>query len=311
MKNFNKQKIIIGLVAVAFIIGVASYVRAATFVDLLTADNFAVLAGSAITNTGATTITGDMGTFPTLTETGFGTITQIGVNHVGDAVTQTAKNDLVTAYTAATAQPLNTAIVADLGGQTLTTGVYNTASSIALTGPLPLILDGAGNPNSVFIFQAGSTLVTGANSSISLINGAQACNVFWQVGSSATLGTGSNFFGNVLAMSSITDDGGSTIHGRLLARNFAVTLNNTTVTKATCSGATQGTLHIVKHVINDNGGTMSASNFTMHISGTTNISTNNFSGSEVGVDVNVDAGSYVITETGPSGYTESDSVDCS
>lgn len=126
-------------------------------------------------------------------------------------------------------------ISANLGGQTLTPGVYednDAPDSLGITGTLTL--DAQGDPDAVFIFKTGSTLTTAASSNVALINGAQACNVFWQVGSSATLGVGTLFKGNILALASITDAGGSTVEGRLLARNGAVTLNNTTVTKATC-----------------------------------------------------------------------------
>ena len=153
--------------------------------------SFAVLAGAGITNTGPTTINGDLGTFPTTSITGAASMTVTGTNHGGDAVTQGAKTDLVTAYNTATGEGPTTAVAADLGGRTLTAGIYNSASSLGLTGALTL--NGAGNPNALFVFQAGSTLTTASASSVVLTNGAQACNVFWQVGSSATLGTGSSF----------------------------------------------------------------------------------------------------------------------
>ncbi|MCE9549196.1 DUF3494 domain-containing protein [Candidatus Nomurabacteria bacterium] len=175
------------------------------------------------------------GSFPTLTQTGFGTVTLNGTNHLGDATTQGAKTDLTTAYNDAAGQPLSGTISADLGGQTLTAGVYrdnDAPDSLAITGTL--ILDAAGDANAIFIFQSGSTLVTSAGSEVVLINGAQACNVFWQVGSSATLGTNSEFKGTILALSSITDNGGSVVEGRFLARNGAVTLNNTTIVAPTC-----------------------------------------------------------------------------
>src|SRR3954468_24176975 len=158
---------------------------AATAIPLGTAGTFAVLAGSGITNTGPTTVGGDLGTFPTTSETVTSTLTDTGTNHAGDAVTQSAKNDLVGAYTTAAGEGPTTAIAADLAGQTLAPGVYNSASSIGLSGALTL--DGRGDPTAVFVFQAGSTLTTGSASAINLINGAQACNVYWQVGSSATL----------------------------------------------------------------------------------------------------------------------------
>jgi len=206
---------------------------AATTVPLGTADSFAVLAGSGITNTGPTTVNGDLGSYPTTTIAGASSLTVTGTNHGGDAVTQGAKTDLTTAYNAAAGEGPTSPIVADLAGRTLTAGVYNSASSIGLSGVLTL--NGGGNPDAVFVFQAGSTLTTGSASRVVLTNGAQACNVYWQVGSSATLGTGSTFLGTILALTSITVTTGVTIDGRVLARNGAVTLDTDTITRAKCA----------------------------------------------------------------------------
>jgi Ice-binding-like len=213
----------------------ATSAAAATAVPLATADSFAVLAGAGITNTGPTTINGDVGTFPTTTIVGAGSMTINGTNHAGDAVTQGAQNDLVTAYNNAAGQGPTNPIAADLGGLTLTPGVYNSASSIGLTGALTL--NGGGDPNAVFIFQAGSSLTTASGSQINLINGAQSCNVFWQVGSSATLGTGSTFRGTVIALTSITVTTAVTVDGRVLARNGAVTLDTDTIARSGCAAA--------------------------------------------------------------------------
>lgn len=201
-------------------------------VGLGTADSFAVLAGSGITNTGPTTITGDVGTFPTTSETGFGSVTLTGTNHDGDAVTQGAKPDLTTAYNDAAGRSPVTNVPVELGGTTLKAGVY-TSPTLGLTGTLTL--NAQGNPNAQFIFQAGSTLITATNSHVVLINGAQACNVVWQVGSSATFDAGTEFVGNVLAHTSITAQTASTFQGRLLARTGAVTLDTNTITRATCA----------------------------------------------------------------------------
>ncbi len=204
-------------------------------VNLGTASNFEVLAGSGITNTGPTTIRGDVGTFPTTSITGFETVTLLGVNHGGDAVTQQAKNDLVVAYNDAAGRAPNTVFAPafDLGGLTLVSGVYNNPTSFGLTGTLTL--DAEGNRDAVFIFQAGSTLTTASNSTVTLINGAEACNVFWQVGSSATLGTNTTFAGSILALTSITLDTGATVDGRVLARNGAVVLDTNTLTLSLCT----------------------------------------------------------------------------
>ncbi len=200
--------------------------------DLGTAGSFAVLAGAGITNTGPTTIKGDVGTYPTTTETGFGSVTLNGTDHAGDAVTQGAKTDLTTAYTTAAGAGPTIPVVGDLGGQTLTPGVYNTATSLALTGTLTL----SGTSSDVWIFQAGSTLTTASGSSVVFSGGATPCNVFWQIGSSATIGTGSAFKGTIMALTSITLTTGATIDGRALARNGAVTLDTNTITNS-CSAA--------------------------------------------------------------------------
>ncbi len=208
---------------------------APTAPPLGTADSFAILAGAGITNTGPTTVMGDIGTFPTTSITGLGSMTVGGANNGGNAVTQQAKTDLTTAYTTAAGEGPVSSIAADLGGRTLVSGVYNSASALGLTGTVTL--DAQGNPNSVFIFQAGSSFTSASGSNVALINGAKACNVYWQIGSSATLGTGSSFIGTIMALTSITVTTGVTIDGRVLARNGAVTLDTDTITRPTCASS--------------------------------------------------------------------------
>lgn len=235
MNNFKKASVII--LSVAFVLGLSGLIRAATAVNLGTADSFAVLAGSAITNTGSSVINGDIGSYPTATITGFPPGTVSGTNHSGDAVTQGAKNDLVTAYLNAAGQTPVSTVPTELGGTTKTAGVYDSASgTFGITGTLTL--DAQGNSNAVFIFKTASTLTTAGASNVSLINGAQACNVFWQVGSSATLGANSTFKGNILALTSATLTTGANVEGRVLARNGAVTLDTNTITKTTCAVST-------------------------------------------------------------------------
>lgn len=193
------------------------------------ADSFAVLAYAGITNTGTTAITGDVGSSPTATETGFGTVTLTGTDHAGDAVTQAAKTDLTTAYNDAVARAPVTTVPTELGGTTRTPGVYDSASgTFGITGTLTL--DAGGNPDAVFIFKMASTLITAANSHVDL-GDAKAANVYWVVGSSATLGADSTFKGNIMAYASITMNTGAVLEGRALAQTGAVTLDTNTVTK--------------------------------------------------------------------------------
>jgi len=200
---------------------------AVSAVNLGAASGFAVLAGSTITVAGAvdsTTIHGDIGLYSGTSITGLENVVLDGVNHAQDGVTQLAKNDLVTAYNDAAGRPSGP----DLGDGyvligTLTSGVYNSSGSFAISGNLTL--DAGNDPSAVWIFQAGSTLTTATSSKIILTRGAQASNVFWQVGSSATLGSGSDFSGSILALTSIGLGTGATVDGRVLARNGAVTMN--------------------------------------------------------------------------------------
>ena len=231
---------VVSIVAGSLLITSSVFAASQPTVNLGTSKTFAVLAGTTVTNTGATTFSGtaggDLGLYPGTSITNEVGITKTGTTHLTDAVAQTAQNDLTTAYNDAAGRTVTSTVSADLGGQTLVSGTYNSASSLGLTGTLTL--DAQGDPNAVFVFQAGSTLTTASSSSVSLINGAQACNVFWQVGSSATLGTNSTLVGHVLALTSITATTGATINGSLLARNGAVTLDTNTITNNACTAAT-------------------------------------------------------------------------
>ncbi len=191
-------------------------------VDLGTADSFAVLAGSTVTNTGATNVHGNLGVGPGTAITGFPPgIVSGGTIHAADAVAMRAQSDLTTAYNFAAGEASGNVLTGqDLGGLTLTPGVYSFASSAQLTGTLRL--NAQGDPNAVFLSQIGSTLTTASGSSVVFTNGGQGDSVFWQVGSSATLGTTTAFEGNILALTSITLNTGANIGcGRALARNGA------------------------------------------------------------------------------------------
>ena len=166
-------------------------------VGLGTDGAFAVLAGQAVTNTGSSVVNGDLGVSPGSAVTGFPPGTLNGTEYAANATAAQAELDLTTAYNDAAGRTPATSVPANLGGLTLTAGVYKNASALGLTGALTL--NAQGNPNAVFIFQAGSTLITASGSAVNLINGAQPCNVYWQIGSSATLGTTSVFAGNILA----------------------------------------------------------------------------------------------------------------
>ncbi|MCW2978113.1 MAG: hypothetical protein JWM06_3394, partial [Actinomycetia bacterium] len=202
--------------------------------NLRTAAGYAVLAGTTVTSTGPTTVNGNLGLSPGSSVTGFGPgLVSGGVQNVANPAAVQAKADLVTAYNDAAGQTPTTAVAGDaLGGLTVTPGVYS-GGALDLTGTLTL--DAQGDRNAVFVFQAASTLITASASQVKLVNGASSCNVFWKVGSSATLGTTTSFRGTILALTSIGLNTGSTVDGRLLARNGAVTLDSNTITTPECS----------------------------------------------------------------------------
>jgi hypothetical protein len=188
--------------------------------------SFEILAGSTVTNTGATTVTGNLGVSPGTAVTGFPPGILVDTLHAGDPVAAQAQLELTKAYDNAAGRTLDAiGIAGNLGGRTLAPGLYKSTSSLEISSG-DLTLDAQGNPNAVFIFQMGSTLTTTTGRKVILAGGAQAANIIWQVGSSATLGTYSVFKGNILAMASITVTTGASVEGRLLARTGAVTLDS-------------------------------------------------------------------------------------
>jgi hypothetical protein len=210
-------------------------------VELGATESFAVLGGQSVTNTGSSTIGGSLGgnvgVSPGSSITGFppGVISN-GTTHINTAQAIQAQADLTAAYLDAAGRPSSADLSGqDLGGMTLTTGVYTFSSSAQLTGTLTL--DAEGDPEAVFIFQIGSTLTTAPSSVVELINGASFCRVFWQVTSSATIQTSSVFVGHVFALTSITAETNSKIQGQLLARNGSVTLDAVTITNGVCAAA--------------------------------------------------------------------------
>ena len=229
---------LVAVATAALVFGPLPAGAAQAAVGLGTAGSYAVLGGSAVTNTGPSVINGNLGVSPGTAITGFPPGIVNGTVHSADAHALQAQSDTTTAYNDAAGRSPFTAVATELGGRTLGPGVYRNAT-LGLTGTLTL--DARGDPHAVFIFQAGSTLITGSGSRVNVINGAQACNVFWQVGSSATLGTSTDFVGNVLALTSITANNGATVQGRLLARNGAVTLDNNRITASNCAASSPTT----------------------------------------------------------------------
>ncbi len=233
--------VVAGVIAVATLTFGQSAVAATAPVGLGTAGSFGVLAGTTVTNTGLTVINGNLGLSPGTSVTGFPPGIVNGTQHVTDRVAAHAQADLTTAFNQASIPPptgpntQSTIGTAGIQKGPLVPGIYEASSSLEVEGALTL--DAQGNPDAVWIFQApASTLTTDVGSSVVLANGAQACNVFWEVGSSATLNTSSVFVGTILALTSITVQHGATIMGRALARNGAVTLDDDTITVPHCAG---------------------------------------------------------------------------
>ena len=233
-RRLSSRLAYIVLLTALFVVGTFHAALAQVAPPMGTTESFAVLGGSTVTNTGPTIVTGNLGVSPGTAITGFPPGAVVGGTiHSADAVALQAQSDNTSAYDYLAGEACNTPISTDLGGLTLLPGVYCFSSSAQLTGTLTL--NAGGDPGAVWVFQIGSTLTTASNSSVVLENGAQQCNVFWQVGSSATLGTGTNFTGNIFALTSITLTTDAIVFGRALAQNGAVTMDSNTVTISVCA----------------------------------------------------------------------------
>jgi len=228
--NKRRTGLSFALAALVLVLWPASAL-ANTLVPLGTAGNYAVIAGSTITNTGPSWITGQVALSPGSAVTGFPPGVS-GHRDVGNAAAGQAKVDLTTAYNNAAGQTPFTTLSGNIGGRTLIAGTYRTTGG--LTGTLTL--DGQGSSAGVWIFQQPSTLITGTSSRVSLINGAQPCDVFWQVGSSATIAVSTTFVGNIMALTSIAMQTGATLNGRAMAQNGAVTLDTNRIIQASGCG---------------------------------------------------------------------------
>jgi hypothetical protein len=210
----------------------------ASAIGLGTAQSFVVLAGATVTNTGPSVLNGDLGVSPGTALVGFGLPAVVnGAKHSADGVAAQAQLDLTTAYDVAAGQPVspsNDLTGTDLGNRVLKAGAYRFTSSAQLTGPLTL--DAEGDPNAQFVFEIATKLTTASASSVVLVNGANPCNVYWQIGTSATLGTTTAFQGNIMALASISLQNGATVIGRALARNGQVSLINNVLDASRCNG---------------------------------------------------------------------------
>ena len=285
----------VGFVALLYVVSPA---LAATAPSLGDASTFAVLGPSTVSNTGSSVVDGDLGLSPGTAIIGFppGSVVPPGAIYAADAVALSAKNAATDAYTSLDQACDSDLTGQDLGGLTLTPGVYCFTSSAQLTGTLTL--NAEGNAGAVWIFKIGSTLTTASGSSVVFINGGTNCNVFWRVGSSATLGTNTAFEGTIIANESITMNTSATLNGRALALTAAVTLDTNTITVPICRSYSY--LGLLKTV---SGGTAAAVDFTLTATGDASTGPMIVTGTTPVGPANVPVGIYTLTETGPDGYT--------
>lgn len=249
--KLSRSALLLACVAVPVGLIVTSNIPKAEAADITvsvkigSAANYSVLGASTVTNTGATTLARSLGLYPGTSVTGFppGVVQSAGTVNIANAAAQQAQDDLTGGFNDGAGRALTGTVPADLAGQVLGSGVYAASGKGPLSLGGTLVLDAGGNTDAVFIFQTDSTLTTASSSVVALKNGAQACRVHWVVGSSATLGTGSQFVGTILAQASITVTTGTSVRGRALARTGAVTLDSNTFTPSSCrppQGSTAG-----------------------------------------------------------------------
>ena len=285
--------------------------------DLGVAGDFAVLAYSTVTNTGSTVITeGDVGVYPLTSITGFppGVVLN-GTIRIADGVAQQGQTDLAAAYVDLAGQAFDSDLTGtpDMAGMTLVPGVYHFDSTASIGGGGTLTLDANGDPAAVWIFQIGSTLITSSSSTVDVVDGGSDCNVYWQVGTSATIGSSTTFVGDILAMESITMNTSATTTGRLLARTGAVTLDSNTTTP--CDALLEGALSIFKfHDVDGDGAYVEGTDipladweFAVVDSTETPITGSPFTTDEFGfIDlVGLTPGDYDVTETLKTGWVSS------
>ncbi|MFA5829913.1 MAG: ice-binding family protein [Candidatus Gracilibacteria bacterium] len=309
MKKFFRNPIL-NVLAASLVLGLIGPITAfaATSPTLSGATSYSVLGSSTVTNTGSSVISGAVGVSTGTAITGFPPATAGGGTHSNDLSAQAAQTDNVAAFS--TLNQSCDQSYAD--GQDLTLlsplgpGVYCSAGSFALTGNLNLTGSG------VWIFKSASTLITSTGSSVT---GGDPCNIWWRVGSSATLGTSTSFVGNILALASITMNTSATLNGRAMAQTAAVTLDTNTISGPVCAlppPPSTATLHVVKTVVNDNGGTTLASAFNLHVklSGTDVVGSPMGGVATPGRSYTLATGTYNVSEDTNASYTQSFSGDC-
>ena len=232
VNRLSATPIAIALVASLLVFIAATPSQAATSPVLGAANNFALLAGGGLSNAGSSTVQGEIGIYPTISYIDTGSISLSGGYHFGDANVVAATSAANAAYASAQTSTPSTALTADLGGQTLTPGAYSNPNGLSINGVLTL--DGKGDQNAVYIFQTPTALTTSAASHITLINGVQACNVFWQVGTTSNLGAGSDFKGNLLGNSQVILGNTATVLGRVFSLHGNVTMSANSIVKPSC-----------------------------------------------------------------------------